>query len=317
MNTIVRKELADHLGSVRFLIITGLVFMISLITTFMAGQAIRDALEANVRAVLTGQLFLKLFTLNTMFFSLVHFIAFFGPFFGIILGFGTINRERSQGTLSKLLAQPIYRDEIILGKFLAGLIIIALMLTSLTLLVGALGLITVGAVPTVDEVARLSMFLVIAILYVGFWQGLSILFSIWFRSVATSALAAIASWIFMAFFVTIIAGMVGGGLRGGNTQDTNQVLKAQRVTEMVTMLSPVNLFGDAGNILLDPTKRTSQNLIAVGLMEQISLTRFKNSLPVEQSMILAAPYLLLLVAFTLAVFWVAYLSFMRQEVRSI
>lgn len=316
MNAIVRKELADHLSSARFLIITGLVFMVALITVFMAGQAIREALEAKAPLLPAGPLFLKLFTINSMFFSLVHFIAFFGPFFGLVLGFGAVNRERARGTLSKLLAQPIYRYEIILGKFLAGLIIIALMLTSLVLVVAALGLITVGVAPSVDEAARLSMFLVTAILYVGFWLGLSILFSIWFRSVATSALAAIASWIFLAFFVTIIAGAVGGGLRGG-AQDSERILKAQRAAEVIVMASPVNLFGDAGNILLDPAKRTNQSLIAVGLMEQVSLTRFKNPLPVEQSMILAAPYLLLLAAFTLAVFWVAYLGFMRQEVRSV
>ena len=42
-----------------------------------------------------------------MFFSLV----------GLIIGFDTINRKRNEGTLSKFLSQPIYRDTVINGKF--------------------------------------------------------------------------------------------------------------------------------------------------------------------------------------------------------
>jgi len=57
--------------------------------------------------------FLMVFTEPGAMFSLVQFVAFFGPLVGLILGFDTINRERNEGTLSKLLAQPIYRDVVI------------------------------------------------------------------------------------------------------------------------------------------------------------------------------------------------------------
>jgi ABC-2 type transport system permease protein len=45
-----------------------------------------------------------LFTSSGALFSLVQFVAFFGPLVGLILGFDTINRERNEGTLSKLLS---------------------------------------------------------------------------------------------------------------------------------------------------------------------------------------------------------------------
>ena len=57
------------------------------------------------------------------------------------MGFDTINRERNEGTLSKLLSQPIYRDVVINGKFLAGVVMITVMMVSIVLVITGLGLI--------------------------------------------------------------------------------------------------------------------------------------------------------------------------------
>ena len=42
------------------------------------------------------------------------------------LGFDLINSEHNRRTLSRILAQPIYRDALLFGKFLAGLLTIAI-----------------------------------------------------------------------------------------------------------------------------------------------------------------------------------------------
>ena len=152
MYTILRKELSDHFSSTRFLILFCLVVMVSLITTYMVGSALREALEGMEKP---SHVFLMLFTTRGEFFSLVEFIAFFGPLVGIVLGFDAINRERNEGTLSKILAQPIFRDAVINGKFLAGVITASIMLVSLLLLVSGLGLLTIGVVPGVEEAGRL------------------------------------------------------------------------------------------------------------------------------------------------------------------
>ena len=91
MLTICRKELADHFGSVRFLILFCLIVMVALVTTFMAATNLRETLEGMTKP---SQVFLFLFTVPGKFFSLVQFIAFFGPLIGIITGFDAINRER-------------------------------------------------------------------------------------------------------------------------------------------------------------------------------------------------------------------------------
>jgi ABC-2 type transport system permease protein len=102
----------------------------------------------------------------------VQFVAFFGPLVGLVLGFDTINRERSQGTLSKLLSQPIYRDVVINGKFLAGVVMISIMMVSIVLVITGLGLIVLGIIPGLEEIWRIMIYLIISIIYVSFWRDI-------------------------------------------------------------------------------------------------------------------------------------------------
>ena len=120
MLTIVRKELTDYLNSVRFIILLALVLLVCLIALLAAYQGIRGSGTS-------GFVFLRLFTTElpgvpfAFLFNFVNFIAlFFIPIIGIMLGFDAINRERSSGTISRILTQPIYRDSVINGKVYNG-----------------------------------------------------------------------------------------------------------------------------------------------------------------------------------------------------
>ena len=109
-------------------------------------------------------LFLKLFTvtIDPVPFPLVIFIGFLAPLLGIMFGFDAISGERSQGTLPRLLAQPIHRDELILGKYVGGLAVVALMLTALTAFVSGIGIFRLGLIPEPTEIVRLITWLIVA-----------------------------------------------------------------------------------------------------------------------------------------------------------
>ena len=55
-----------------------------------------------------------------------------------------INGERAQGTLPRLLSQPIHRDDVINGKFVAGLALIGLSVNAVMLVVAGIGLVRLG-----------------------------------------------------------------------------------------------------------------------------------------------------------------------------
>ncbi len=319
MLTICRKELADHFGSIRFLILFCLIVMVALVTTFMAATNLRETLEGMTKP---SQVFLLLFTVPGNVpgksFSLVQFIAFFGPLIGIITGFDAINRERNHRTLTKLVSQPIFRDAVINGKFLAGVITISIMLASLLLLVSGMGLFTVGVVPGWEEVGRLVVYLLISIAYVSFWLGLAILFSILFRSLATSALAAVALWLFCSFFIGFAADLVAdAAARVNDPRDPEQVVANRRVSDAASLASPVVLYSQATSTILDPYRRSRSSMILLEPMERLSLERFQNPLPLDQSILVVGPYLALLAGLTLVCFALSYLIFLRQEIRSV
>src|SRR3990170_7560010 len=145
-----RKELADHFSSRRFMILFALICVAGLSATYVAAPSIRGDVSGDRES---GFVFLKLFTAsNGMLPPFVSFISFLGPLIGLALGFDAINSEQARGTLSRILAQPVYRDSIINGKFLAGIATIGLMLLSIGLLLGGMGLRMIGVPPTFEEV---------------------------------------------------------------------------------------------------------------------------------------------------------------------
>jgi ABC-2 type transport system permease protein len=311
-----RKELEDHFSSTRFILLLTVILMVSLVTTYMVGTGLRGELEGFAKPSLV---FLLLFTSTGALFSLVQFIAFFGPLIGLILGFDAISRERTSRTLSKLLSQPIYRDAVINGKFLAGLTIISLMQLSIVLLISGMGLWVLGVVPGWEEVGRLAVYLVVSIVYIGFWLAVSILFSILFRGMATSALAALTLWIFLAFFMALGASLASdiiSPIPPGQSSDPEAIIRHERTREMVASFSPITLYSQATATILDPTRNTTRSLILMGPMERLSLSRFQNPLPLLQSTLIVMPHLVSLVAITIVCFAICYACFMRQEIRS-
>jgi len=314
MFTIFRKELADHFSSTRFLILFCLITMVALVTTYMVGASLKQELEGIAKP---KYVFLMLFTTSAQFFSLAQFIAFFGPLIGLVMGFDAVNRERNTGTLSKLVSQPIFRDAVINGKFLAGVATITTMLISMILMISGLGLLTVGVVPGLEELGRLFIYLVVSIAYVSFWLGLSILFSILFRSIATSALAAVALWIFFSFFIAFGANLLANTVAPvDNQQNLEQVMRHSKVAGGASLVSPVVLYSQATSTILDPFRKTTKDLVLMGQMEKLSMSRFQNPLPLDQSILVVVPYITSLLALTMICFGVSYLAFMRQEIRS-
>ena len=307
----------DHFSSTRFLLISALIVMVGVTIASMVGMGIQEEVKGMAKPTL---LFLMLFTATGKLFSFVQFIGFFGPLIGIILGFDAINRERVQRTLSKLVSQPIYRDSIINAKFLGGVVTISIVLLAIILIISGLGIRLIGVVPGLEEIWRLLVYLIASILYISFWLGISILFSVVFRSTATSALASLALWIFFSFFVNLGAGVLADAMAPINQSSgiaPNIVEKHEMIQRLGSYFSPMSLYGDATTTILDPMRKTTRLVMLMGPLERLSLTRFQNPLPFLQSLIIVIPHLISIVAITFLCFGICYLVFMRQEIRTV
>ena len=308
VGVVVAKETADHLGGVRMVVIEGLMFLIAFVLAWFSATVITQTI---------GQspfLYLRLLTVTpaSVPLSVTSIIGLVTPVIAIALGFDAINGEFNQRTLSRLLAQPIYRDALLLGKFLARLLSLTVALVSLWLLVLGLGLWRFGLPPNLEEVVRMLGFLFATLAYGGVWLAIAMLFSVVFRAPATAALAALGLWLLFTFFwslmvtpllSTIIAGP-SEGLLGPN------VAYAQTV-QALDRLSPATLYGDAAQALLHPEKR----FFGLVYLEQL-IGAIPAPLPAAQSFLLIWPQLTGLVAATIVIFAIAYVAFQRQEIRA-
>src|ERR1043165_9099114 len=197
--------MADHLASAR-------MFMLELLIVLTALAALYNAIDSLRQSTAEDPfVLLRLFTVDrSPLPSSVSILGFLTPLMAIGLGFDAINGEHNRRTLSRILAQPIYRDALLLGKFLAGLVTLGVSLLCLWLLVIGLGLLILGVPPSGEEVARSLIFLFIALAYAGVWLAVAMLFSIVFRSPASAALSALGLWLFLALLWPMLAPAFAG-----------------------------------------------------------------------------------------------------------
>ena len=126
---IYRKEMADHIHSRRFFIVLCLILITSFASIY---GSVSTLIEDSLSGLQADYLFLQLFTLSSGTIpSFMSFIALLGPFVGITLGFDAINSEMTEGTMNHLVSQPVYRDSVINGKFLAAATMIFVMVFSM------------------------------------------------------------------------------------------------------------------------------------------------------------------------------------------
>ena len=306
LGAVLAKEMADQLSSARMRILEGLIVLTSIAAVYGAIRNLRTTVAQD------AFLFLRLFTTaQEPLPAFVGFLAFLVPLIAISLAFDSVNGELNARTMARVLSQPIYRDAFLLGKFLAGLATLALVLSAIWLLIFGLGLVTLGVPPSGEEVARSLWFLLLTIFYGGVWLALGMVFSVVFRQPATAALASIAVWLFFMVFWGIIASVLAGSLMPIRAGFLEEWL-AQRQLEMTLLnLSPNTLYVNATLALLNPAIRS----LGLVLPFQLEGALLGNPLPLRQSLALIWPHFTSLVAGTILLFALGYVLFQRQEIR--
>lgn len=307
LGAVLSKEMADHLTSVRMRILEILIVLTAGGTVYSAMQSLKSNVSQD------QFLYLRLFTTSQdPLPAFVQFLVFLVPLIAISLAFDAINGEFSRRTLSRVLAQPIYRDALLMGKFLAGLLTLALVFTAIWLLIFGLGIVGLGVPPGGQEVARSLWFLVATIFYGGIWLSLAMVFSVVFRQSATAAMAAIAVWLFFTVFWNIIAGVLAPILSPVRLGLPQELLAQAQVQLVLSRFSPNTLYAESMIAILSPEIRS----LGIVLPVQLEGAVMGTPLPLSQSLLLVWPQLTGLIGITILLFALGYVLFQRQEIRA-
>jgi ABC-2 type transport system permease protein len=320
LGTVFVKELADHVTSIRMRVLEILIVIIAALALAGAIGQIRDSTPEDPFVLL------KLFTVTKWPpMSLMVILGFLIPLPAICLVCDAVNAEHNRRTLSRILSQPIYRDALLAGKFLAALATIAISLLCLWLLVVGAGLIFLGVPPNGEEVARSLAFLLIAIAYAGVWLALAILLSTVFRSVATTLLVALGLWLFLTLLWQWMVPAIASAIA---PPDPRFELLCQQLgvdqictpatfgwVQALSRISPFYLYSGAATSVLVPTTQG----IGLDIVTQVNQLRgggIPAPLSLSSSLAVASPWAVALIASVIVLFVAAYVIFQRQEVRA-
>jgi ABC-2 type transport system permease protein len=267
-------------------------------------------------------------------FSFISLMVFFGPIIGLALGFDAINKERTSGSLSVLLSQPIYRDSVINGKFLGGVVALsALTISTITIMCG-MAITILGFGPGIEDVSRIILLTALTILYLAFWLGLGLLYSTVTKKTSTSILMSVSTWLLCSIVITIIASLVantiapinvptmptGGGLDqtgpGGLNRTRIEASPEYRALQQrrsaiqtnIQRISPAYLYNEASSAILGIT---TGGFGFIGLGGQ---TPYR-ALQLTQGLISCWPQITAILVGLVVCFAASYMLFLRLEIR--
>lgn len=311
--TIARKELADHIASWRFFLLLVVIAGFSILPVVFTSSDLSTAanqLTGVTSQVGTSPVFLAMFTAGSSSLgsvSMTELVVLLLPLVGIAFGFDGVNSERSQGTLSRLLAQPVHRDDIVNGKFAAGIAVIIVMVVTLVLLVTGLGILRLGIVPSADAIARISVWIVATVLFASVWLAFGLLISVVVRSTATAALIGFGVWLATTVLGSLFLPVIANALFPVTAD-------SQVANQLFLRLSPSQLYTDIVQVVLNPAAKAA----FIGTSGQLNNAQeqLPGLLSLDQSILLVWPQIVALTALTVVLFAISYVLFLRQEVRA-
>lgn len=198
ISCIIKKELSDAASNKIFLLSCAVLLISFVCTGISAGNSyyyyhltLSEHTTTDIELILMREL--------------VPPIRIVGALVAVAYGFNAINKERAEGSLKILLSYPVFRDQVILGKLLASVMLIVFTsFVSLTLTL-IIYLVSTNLFFSFNQFIRYFVFMCLSSLLLSGYLGLSMFLSIAFKDPKTSLIAIFLlisvfnSWIFFSY----------------------------------------------------------------------------------------------------------------------
>lgn len=222
---VAQKEFADNLLSLRF---------ISLVSVF-AIILFSFSYRASVKGI-------NIF--ETGFIDVTQIIAVFLPLLGISLGFDSIVKEKKSASLNVLLTHPLYRDNIITGKILGGMITLLLVVfIAVTVSVGTILLVS-GTQVAFTELNRVLVFTALTYLYLSTFLLLGIFTSIISKNAINSLGNGICAWLILCVVFGGFIMMISSTVTEQSVFDLGDNENVLTVNSQLQKLTPVHYYSE-------------------------------------------------------------------------
>jgi ABC-2 type transport system permease protein len=211
---IAKKEFFDSMKSRTFLIIFGIFLALMIASSVTGVNSYNNQLEQYQKMQAETQYTEEVFVYfpepeltAVLFQDMIGNIGIIGSILAIILGYNAVSGEKERGNLKLLLSYPLYREDVINGKFLGKIGVLVLTLAITSILSVAVALI-MGINLTFSDLVAIMVFMGISTVYLTTFLGISIFFSTISKNGTSSMLNSFMFWIVSAMVITSFSGAV-------------------------------------------------------------------------------------------------------------
>ncbi len=336
---VAKKEFIDCITSKKFLLIFGIFLLLIFSSSFHGIHEYNENIK-KYQNMLDNQAegsffsFLPEPKLPNIFQSLVEFIAMIGAILAIVLGYDSISEEKKRGTLKVLLSYPLYRDNVINGKFI-GKIFVLILTLGVSLLLATGTILFSGIRITGYDVISILIFFFGSVVYMTLFLGVGMFFSSFAKDDSSALLNSIIVWLVSAILIANFAFMItnivapsdaiyysgGGGsisITANSAEEADKLKtdlfekmeKRQNIQRAVNIISPTENYKKFSNAVLNPGEISMlESVMSAVNQEERREPTLKDALGSNLTEII------LLIVISVILFVATYIVFMRQDIR--
>ncbi|WP_292365910.1 MULTISPECIES: ABC transporter permease [unclassified Methanoculleus] len=313
--TVAQKEFTDQITGWRFLVILALFLAIALVGTYSGVGSYERDLDRYAQQLATmdnqndgpaGMMPAKP-PVEGIYSSVFRTLVSYGGLLALALGFDLISKEKESRSLKSLLSHPVYRDEIINGKALGGVALLALVVGSVLAISTAL-LLVFSIVPASSDLWMILTYAGVTLLFLVTFFSIALALSTLCRESGSALLLSVVVFVLLVFLVPFATANIGTALMmekpdpaayGGDTQSEGYQ------AEITAYLDQMKLIESAANLA---SPQMAVNALIQGISNSPGAT-LEDTLGEIWSSVAA------LTIYPVAFFAVAYTRFMRMDIR--
>jgi len=351
---VAKKEFLDHVMGKKFLVILAILMLISLLAMHQGVESYNKQLdsykertaeiEEHPEGMSQGWMpekpsILSVFQMMSALFGILYAIL------AIAIGFNLISGEKESGSLKSLLSHPVFRDTIINGKALGGMGALGFAMLVMTLL--SIGiLMMLGIMPTGDEFVRILVFMGFTLLFMFSFFAIALMCSTIAKNSTRAITYSLVIFVVISAVMPIAGSIVGMHLAGDmpeypgmarqetshNINESEDISKEEqieeqeriqeerqeemqeywekvmRVQEMFSIADPKSNFEKVSSAVLDPTFESFRGFFG-------PRTEPSAETSILEALGMVWKNLLVLLVFPVVMFAIAYIKFMRMDIR--
>ena len=347
---VAKKEFLDHVMGKKFLVILAILMLISLLAIYGGVEDYNKRLDSYKERtaeieehpeVMPPRWMPEKPSMLLVFQGMSLLFGFLGAILAIAIGFNLISGEKESGSLKSLLSHPVFRDTIINGKALGGMGALGFAMLVMTLL--SIGiLMMLGIMPTGDEFVRFLVFMGFSLLFMFSFFAIALMCSTVAKNSTRAITYTLVIFVVISAVMPIAGSIVGMQLagdmpefRGMARQEINvsediskeeqkeeqerireewqeemqeYFDKVMRVQEMFTIGDPKSNFDKVSAAVLDPTFEPLRGFFG-------PRTEPSAETSILEALGMVWKNLLVLLLFPVVMFAIAYIKFMRMDIR--